>query len=184
MQSDPTKGSAGVSKLLRTALVALATGIGWAVVIGYLWKASRDPLTGFGLQGYLAHVGFHALLAGAIGVAICRRWLLLASLLIGLALFLAPPLPSKRGVDLRVKNASANAAEILIIRTDRKNRRIEITVQPGQTYLYRTAPGDYRETIPLLIKHEAAELSLILADLRTNEVVITSGKIHLNGIRQ
>ena len=109
-----------MSKLTRTPLVAIVTGMGWAVVIGYLWKAYRDPLTGFGPQGYSGYVGFHALLGAGIGVAIFRRWLLLASLLIVLALFLALPLPSKRGIDLRMENASSKPADVLIMRTDRK----------------------------------------------------------------
>jgi hypothetical protein len=173
-----------MSKLARTVLVAIVAGMGWAVVIGYLWKTYRDPLTGFGLQGYLGYVGFHALLGGGIGVAICRRWLLLASLLIGLALFLALPLPSKRGVDLRIENASGKPAEVHITRRDRNNRTLKIFVESGQRFLYRTAPGEYRETIPLLIKHGAAELSVTVADLRTNEVVITRGEIHLSGVQQ
>jgi len=65
-ERETTERTQGLSRFRRTALVALAVAIGWGLVIGNLWKAYCDPLTGFGLEGYAAFIVFHASLAGTV----------------------------------------------------------------------------------------------------------------------
>ena len=97
--------------------------------MAFAWKSYLDPLTGFALRGYIGYVGFQAVLAGAIAVAFSwrRRWL--GSVLSAFALFLALPLPSKRGIDLRVENATSEPAQVTVVREDTCFLRSFVTFQ-------------------------------------------------------
>src|SRR5262245_19164459 len=107
-----------MSKFTRTTWIVLATASVWGLLMALTWRPYRDPLIDFGLRGYIGYVGFHVALAAVITVAFCHRWHLLGALLAGLALFLAPPVPSKRGIDVRVANETDTAAQIAVTRTD------------------------------------------------------------------
>src|SRR5262249_10552188 len=116
-----------MNRFTRTTSTTLGVSVVWGGLIALAWEPYLDPLTGFALRGYIGYVGFHVVLAGLITVAFCRRWRLLGSLLIALALFLAFPLPSKRGVDVRVTNASSALATVTVTHMDDKARHITLS---------------------------------------------------------
>jgi hypothetical protein len=132
-------------RLPSVFLLASAIGLIWGTIIGWLWLPYAEPLTGFGRRGLLLLTLFHFGLAAAITLLFAMHWKLLGSLLVILVLFVAPPLPSKRGIDLRITNSETAPIRVLIQRVDRPSRKIVLEAAPGETLTYRTAPGDYRE---------------------------------------
>ena len=173
-----------MNRFTRTTSLTFGVAVVWGVLMALAWKPYLDPLTGFGLRGYIGYVGFQVVLAGLIAVAFCRHWRLLGSLLIALALFLALPLPSKRGVDVRIANGSSAPAQVTVTRMESGARHITLSVLPGQTVRYRSAPGDYSEAIPFGIEHGTSRLSVTVADLRRHQVQLTDSEILLADIRQ
>ena len=147
--------------------------------MAFAWKPYLDPLTGFGLRGYIGYVGFQAVLAGAIALAFSwrRRWL--GSGLAAFTVFMALPLPSKRGIDLRVENATSEPAQVIVVREDTTSRSISISIAPGQMVHYRTAPGDYSENIPFAIEHRKSRLTVTAGELRQHQVRLTDKGISL-----
>jgi hypothetical protein len=141
------------------------------------WRPYLDPLTGFGLLGYIGNVGFHVVLAGISTLAFCRHWRWLGSLLAALVLFLALPMPSKRGVDVRVVNETAVLAQVTVTRMGSTARHITLSISPGQTVSYRSAPGDYSERIQFVIEHGTLRLPVTVADLRQHQVRLTDSEI-------
>jgi hypothetical protein len=172
-----------MNRFTRATALTVGVSVVWGMLMALAWKPYLDPLTGFGLRGYVGYVGFQVVLAGLITVAFCRRWRLLGSLLIALALFLALPLPSKRGVDLRVANASSRPATVTVTRMDSASRHITLSVLSGEIVRYRSAPGDYSESIPFLIKDGTSRLSVTAAELRRHRVQLTNSEILLADIR-
>lgn len=148
------------------------------------WKPYLDPLIGFGMRGYIGYVGFHVVLAGMIAISFCRRWQLLGSLLVVLALFLALPLPSKRGVSVQVVNGTAAPAQVTVTRMDSTARRITLSLPPRQTFSYRSAPGDYSESLQFAIEHGILRLPVTVADLRLHRVRLTDSEILLMDVRK
>jgi hypothetical protein len=173
-----------MNRFTRTTSLALGVALAWGVLMALAWKPYLDPLIGFGLRGYIGYVGFHVVLAGMISLAFCRRWRLLGSLLVALALFLALPLPSKRGVDVRVVNATTAPAQVIVTRMDSTARHITLSLPHGQTVSYRSAPGDYSESIQFAIEHGTLRLPVTVADLRQHQVCLTDTEILLADIRK
>jgi hypothetical protein len=154
------------------------------VLIALEWRPYRDPLTGFGLRGYIGYVGFHVALAAVVVIAFCRRWHLLGSLLAGLALFLAPTVPSKHGVEVRVSNTTDALLEVTVARTDISARHIVLAVAAGQTADYRSAAGDYQETLQFTIECGSHRLPVTVAELRTHRIRVTDSGLLLVEIRR
>ena len=173
-----------MKRFTRPTSFALGVAVAWGVLMALAWKPYLDPLTGFGSRGYIGNVGFQAVLAGITTVAFCRRWRLLGSLLAALALFLALPVPSKRGVDVRVANATSEKAHITVARTDSTARHISVSVSPGQILCYRSAPADYSESIPFTVEHGTSRLFVTVADLRKHQVRLTDEGIFLAEVRK
>jgi hypothetical protein len=170
-------------QLTRATALTLGVAIGWGALVALAWMPYRDPLTGFGLLGYISCVGFQVVLACVTTLAFSRRVPLLASLVIAFALFLALPLPSKRGFDVRVANATSSEARVTVTRTDSRPAQITLSVAAGQIGRYRSAPGDYSDSIPLVIQHGASRLSVSVADLRRHQVRVTDGQVVLADVQ-
>ena len=168
-------------KHLHSLSVPTAVTCAWGLLMGLVWLPSIDPLLGLGLGGYMASVGCQIALAAFVAIAFCYRWRWLGALLAGLAFFLAAPVPSKSGFEVRVSNATDTLAEVTVARTDIPSRRIVIAVAAGQTVVYPSAPGDYLETFELTVEHGRHCLTTTVAELRTHELRVTDSGILLSG---
>jgi hypothetical protein len=157
----------------------LGVALAWGGLMAFEWQDCRDPLTGGGLRGYIFYVGLHVLVAANATLTFCRGWRLLGWVPLALALFLAPNLPSKPGLDVRVANATATRARVSVVLMDSPARRILLPVPPGQAISYWTASGDYPETTRFVIECGAQRLPVTVADLRQHQVRLTTSDILL-----
>jgi hypothetical protein len=168
-----------MGRFARSTWLPVGVALAWGGLMALEWREYRDPLTGFGLRGYIFYVGLHLLLAANAALAFSRRWRMFGSLLAALALFLAPTVPSKSGVKVRVTNATTTPAQLTVARMDDTASRIMLSVPPGQTVTYRTAPGDYPEDTRFAIEHGSRRLPVTIAELRQHRVCFTGSQILL-----
>ncbi len=170
-----------VNRLTRIKLLTIGTPVAWGVLMALAWKPYLDPLSGVGLRGYIGYVGIHVALAGLIILTFYRHWRLFGSLLTFLALFCAFPMPSKPGVDGRVTNTSSISARVTVTPLSNAARHITLSVLPGETASYRSAPGDYSEAAQFAIKHGTSRLVATVADLRSHQVQLSDNTMLLVG---
>jgi|ERR1044071_2123710 hypothetical protein len=113
-----------------------------------------------------------------------RRAAKLGSLLVMLALFLALPLPSKPGVNVQVVNGMTARAQVTVTRIDSTARHITFSLAPDRIINYRSAPGDYSESIQFVIEYGTFRLPVSVADLRQHQVRLTESEIFLADVRK
>jgi hypothetical protein len=168
-----------------TAIIVTLLTAAWTTVVCAAWWPYTDWLTGF---GWLGSFLFSALYSAMFGVAlyllfIWRRWRGVAVVLILVSGLLAFPMPSNAGVTLRLSNTCPQAREIRVQRDQSPEHAIRLTLQPGETRIYKTAPGDWPKTASFTVRVQSLELSRPLNEFRNATIVVSTDSLDLRPSR-
>ncbi|MCU0782662.1 MAG: hypothetical protein MUF81_01170, partial [Verrucomicrobia bacterium] len=121
-----------------------------------------------------------------VGIAffVCFRkgWRILSPFLILFFLLAGCPVASKAGLKLHLKNETDSLIEVRVKKTKSPNRRVDFQLLPNAERVYKTAPGDYSESIEVTIETAGREVAATIAQLRTNRVVYTSAGFELRAV--
>ncbi len=159
--------------------VAAVAAAGWWALAAIWLSPYREPLLGYGTAGFLKAIFLQAALALLFVVLAHykRRWL--AGILGVLALLFALPLPSKAGALVRVENRTPVPADVTLSRGDDPKRRVLLSVPVGQTIRYRTAPGEYPESLQVVLENGTNRLTTTVIELRKSKVVLSETNLWL-----
>lgn len=171
--------------------VQVFSGIRPSIMLGLLWggsvalleRTSVEPIVGCGWPTLLALVTLNIGLGTGVAWALLSRRILLGFGLLPLV-FLILPAHSKPGANITFSNKTSTKAEVRISRADRPGRSSTLSVAAGSQATYRTAPGDYSESIKVDFSLGSSRLTASIGQLREGEVELTNSGFVLVEVRR
>ena len=190
MNSTTTAASTAQCSRLQSVIglsAPIAIALVWSGLITTFLSPEAEPITGSARTALVWVLGLNLVAGYGAAWACWRRDFWAGGVLVPLALlvlFLSVPAHSKPGAQITVSNQTSTKAQVRISRADRPGRAATLKVEAGRQATHRTAPGDYSEAVSVELAIGDSRLTASIAQLRTNQAVLTTSGIELAEIRR
>lgn len=157
-------------------------------VIAGVWATTNlrpysEPIIGYEADSSLCMIVVSSAVIIGIGSFLIFRkkwwWQMFSVFLILTGLAWGMPMPSKSGIRIRLINESDSEIYATISKLKQPNRFAQQKLPPYKETTYRTAPGDYAESLEIKIQSGSNSLETSIIELRHNRVVFSTNGIAL-----